>query len=154
MTNITVWNFARSREEAALDPTRGLENHRTSAARRDPTAGASARVLHDPTSGPTTQARAGRRDPTGQRGEISPRQPDDRPVGHVVGHAIGEGLLPSRANRPTGRVVGRAIGEALSRSPGDRPEGHVVGRAIGEVLPQLPGDRPIGHVLGPQRCLS
>jgi hypothetical protein len=36
---------------------------------------------------------------------LPPRR--DRPVGHVVGHAIGEPPPPPRGNRPLGHVVGR-----------------------------------------------
>jgi hypothetical protein len=154
MTNFTVWRFAGTQEEVVFDPTRGSENQGVSMARRDPTASATISVLHDPTSGPTTQPRAGRRDPTDRRGELSSPHRDDRPVGHVVGRAIGEVLLPSRRDRPAGRVVGHAIGEALPSLPSNRPEGHVLGRAVDEALPKLRGDRPIGHVLAPQRCMS
>jgi hypothetical protein len=55
-----------------------------------------------------------------------PRQ--HRPMGHVIGHAIGEPPPPPRGDRPLGHVEGHAIGEPPPPPRGNRPLGHVFGR--------------------------
>jgi hypothetical protein len=132
------------------DPTRGLEDQASADARRDPTAGAPANPLSDPTRGreePTT-ARNGNRDASHPAAASSPPLERYRPAGHVVGHAIGDPAPPPRGNRPAGHVVGHAIGDPAPPPRGNRPAGHVIGHGIGDPAPPPRGNRPAGHIVG------
>jgi MFS family permease len=62
--------------------------------------------------------------------------PPYRPMGHVIGHAIGEPPPPPRGNRPMGHVIGHAIGEPPPPPRGNRPAGHVIGRPNAWASPQ------------------
>jgi hypothetical protein len=102
------------------DPTRRLEDQASADARRDPTAGAPANRLSDPTRGRADLAiaRYSHRDAS-NRAAASSRPPrGDRPVGHVVGFAIGDPAPPPRGKRPAGHVVGHATRGGSHRSNG------------------------------------
>lgn len=90
------------------DPTRGLEDQASAGARRDPTAGAPANLLGDPTRGREEPAtlRDSDRDASHPAAASSPPLRRYRPAGHVVGHGIGDPAPPPRGNRPAGHIVG------------------------------------------------
>jgi hypothetical protein len=148
MTATTIIHPADTSD--APDPTQGLLTPGTSVAERDPTAGASRGVLHDPTSPGTMHAGAivvpGSHTPNPSTGR--------KALGHVLGHAIGERLPRPRRDRPVGRVVGHAVGEALPHLRRDRPVGHIVGHALGEAPGPRQLHRPVGHVFGRPITLS
>ncbi len=84
---------------------------------------------------------------------MPPEVTDDggRPVGHVIGHQVGEPLPYPRLERPVERVHGRARGTVPAEAAEalDRPVGHVEGHRPGEAPTPVLGYRPVGHVLGP-----
>jgi hypothetical protein len=55
-----------------------------------------------------------------------------RPIGHVIGHGLGELPASPRPTRPVGHVLGRAPGMVPPEvAAAGRPVGHVLGRATG-----------------------
>jgi hypothetical protein len=119
MTITTTANPAKTSEAAVCNPTEGVRELAAPVAERDPTASAPNGMLDDPTSPGKTHART----TAGPLRHTTSPDNDNKPPGHVVGHAIGEHPPRLRRDRPLGRVVGHAVGEALPRLRRDRPVG-------------------------------
>jgi aryl-alcohol dehydrogenase-like predicted oxidoreductase len=85
---------------------------------------------------------------------MSHNDPNRRQYGEQIQesqHSPGSAAAQPVGDRPRGHIVGYAIGEGLPTPLGDRPRGHIVGHPIGEGLPTLLGDRPQSDALSAPR---